>query len=1842
MKCELQRDTQCELFLLLHLLTRHYGAATMSLKVTRSFDGARIVTLACIAAIADGLLRKVACDIPSQLSLHYSGQAPAPMCTPFYIDTNSFAAESACLKFVEPELATSRCMVLDYFHSLRSADEKRKINASDDSNILFRFEGGVGLGKGEVFLLHQLCIQMGYPTGDIQMMGQYLSGENRSIIDIYPEFQYFRDINFMLRLLMVPSNENMPRRTKWKATDAELTWCYVPPKKNNSSIGVSGVSNSGSSATEALSDALMNAEITGTFQVIGFQNRILSWKNDGKRESQSSEIINGEVSTGTNRGFLTRIFLGKGKRIGRAPQSLANPSHLAGTEILDEEDVLHVDKLPNFGGRLPAQHCEVLLQFLTVPYLRIPLVMQWFSQPLQVTLLNVPALQEMLDACLFEPGVWKPNSSSATSSAASTRVPLLIPPPTFDHMVTPCGLLFQELTTSPNVVCTALEDLLIQAIEMDTGTYTESTSEILLYIVRLIVRIESFMILILERARLDDDDDINEIETEEENSTNSTDSNRKYSSACCARGLSVPINNNTDLAQLSTTSGGVDMTGSHRKNFIGTDPIDILRHAKLKLRSLLDHRVIYIVERWCNSAMKSRNMIVASKLHTHLAYMQKNRQYHEYREMSISILLIAQMFLTSRVNFDAMEGDETKKKKNAADTRDEHSLVHHLGIPQTEIFDLFQRTRIMITKWLREHPRQKNGIMESIVRVVTLTGTRKQAHENDTTEDRGDVDMNREWVELSTLNKYGMIGCASRWVPTTEHHSNKNGKKDNDNDNGDKNTSTTQEEVKDASFEEWLRRTTTEAADTEINVQLGEFALKKNRVETLPSSTRTLPDFVAVFGNNELASGVASATVQRCQYRNWLRLVGRRHDVLLWTKPRLTYHPVVDPTLGRLYNPTDGVGGGLLSEESWIREILEPIRQKWFPNIQLYMKTTPHKKNNIAARFVGHWPHQEGIQHNLALHESATAEKNKKKRSSQRQMADAIPTTKMREIIVLKSGCVQLYDLLEHGRRFYRTLTYASDVHHCYTSFEGKYNPSTQTCETKGGLPPIPPSTSSIVITRNLSTDIGKQTYVPSRFLNGLLPECLRTQYDFWQSDSNTIQGYERNPSTTSSHTTALIILLSTHGSPADLSGSGNGRAHAFVTRIPVRKNNVEEDKEMEIGKGKNTKTKERSISITDVVSTVMDKIDDHKIQLRNNQSERGSISSSSSESTNMESTNMESTQMAQSMWKRANKKVKRRIKRKSIAMSKELLEEAGLITSMHSIAEDENDENEDENENETKSKNDGDNEGKEGRNADDTATTTTYDVSSLRLTLLNALYAPEGSFLQAVSNIFCRLDSFAHLLIWTKDRIVKDEQTVIPDIIELSRLGLTFRRNPASQRLYCDQHAGYFISNLVEKDSRLKALIKGMPNALLLEKDDGQLQFIVSALASPFRSENQQTQIQTQEEISSSSHRVPNFPYGAIYEYHDRDWVKKAAHVGHYVLPVHMSCQFLFTPTLSSALYLLMIKFFQRDYAAVCALAPSVVSDSTLDDNEQQLLEHLEYLSSDTHPDAHACRVKLSLALMGNEEYMTCPWDFQHEYTQYCHLFPYVSNTCKLSPSEEYQMHDLFHPEEKNDEAKKASIDEDYGDVNLQFSSVRINVLRRCASVYKRLGQQQQQQQQQSDLDLIEIPLKTCFTFSRAIQNSDVIFDTLHDTSVFAKDSLSKLSKLSYNRPKYNAEEEKDVIGTNYEFVCRVTSTTLKLKGNGKYSLGFLFLYELFTKSTLLPLTYGIISPDYDKKEILGSLLLRLMNRKETQTKSVLMSILRQLEGGLQVLPPTPGLGGSIDREKHVIDLREVRILRY
>eukprot|EP00662_Eupelagonemidae_sp_cell21_P018206 gene18206-40023_t len=73
-------------------------------------------------------------------------------------------------------------------------------------------------------------------------------------------------------------------------------------------------------------------------------------------------------------------WLGGGrKQITWRNWSAANPSALAGSEIEDEVDVLHLKDVPNFEKTLKQPDSELLLSILTAPYLRIPLLLGFFA-----------------------------------------------------------------------------------------------------------------------------------------------------------------------------------------------------------------------------------------------------------------------------------------------------------------------------------------------------------------------------------------------------------------------------------------------------------------------------------------------------------------------------------------------------------------------------------------------------------------------------------------------------------------------------------------------------------------------------------------------------------------------------------------------------------------------------------------------------------------------------------------------------------------------------------------------------------------------------------------------------------------------------------------------------------------------------------------------------------------------------------------------------------------------------------------------------------------------------------------------------------------------------------------------------------------------------------------------------------------------------------------------------------------------------------------------------------------------------------------------------------------------
>ncbi len=94
----------------------------------------------------------------------------------------------------------------------------------------------------------------------------------------------------------------------------------------------------------------------------------------------------------------------------------------------------------------------------------------------------------------------------------------------------------------------------------------------------------------------------------------------------------------------------------------------------------------------------------------------------------------------------------------------------------------------------------------------------------------------------------------------------------------------------------------------------------------------------------------------------------------------------------------------------------------------------------------------------------------------------------------------------------------------------------------------------------------------------------------------------------------------------------------------------------------------------------------------------------------------------------------------------------------------------------------------------------------------------------------------------------------------------------------------------------------------------------------------------------------------------------------------MHVSLSFLYSTTLASALYLLLLRYLARQYKAAIQLVDTVSSDTSLTDEESATLRFMTCgkVSADDHPDAHALRLKISLVLLDSP--ISLPWDLSTE----------------------------------------------------------------------------------------------------------------------------------------------------------------------------------------------------------------------------------------------------------------------
>lgn len=166
----------------------------------------RILTVAAMMTVADGVIRMRASDFPSFFCIHLTGTAPPTpryFLQPFGIDISAFKSQSEDFIFHTPDQIATRTRILDYFIAQRDLVK--------DDHLIFQFEADLQVGNASK-LFEQICFEIGYPTENIPL---YFTGEQTEFVYNYPELRYYRDITFLFKYLVTPDAAALPEIKKW-------------------------------------------------------------------------------------------------------------------------------------------------------------------------------------------------------------------------------------------------------------------------------------------------------------------------------------------------------------------------------------------------------------------------------------------------------------------------------------------------------------------------------------------------------------------------------------------------------------------------------------------------------------------------------------------------------------------------------------------------------------------------------------------------------------------------------------------------------------------------------------------------------------------------------------------------------------------------------------------------------------------------------------------------------------------------------------------------------------------------------------------------------------------------------------------------------------------------------------------------------------------------------------------------------------------------------------------------------------------------------------------------------------------------------------------------------------------------------------------------------------------------------------------------------------------------------------------------------------------------------------------------------------------------------------------
>eukprot|EP01012_Entosiphon_sulcatum_P009332 TRINITY_DN1521_c0_g2_i1.p1 TRINITY_DN1521_c0_g2~~TRINITY_DN1521_c0_g2_i1.p1 ORF type:complete len:4962 (-),score=1074.52 TRINITY_DN1521_c0_g2_i1:73-14958(-) len=812
------------------------------------------------------------------------------------------------------------------------------------------------------------------------------------------------------------------------------------------------------------------------YRDIAFLFKLFMWYQIDKLPINAYTVLEAQLHWEFDAGTQLYRIVGFGNELravarGYRYASKAEPSHFTTPyKVATEDDLLHIKSLPDFDGVLNQRDSELLLSYLTAPYLRVPLVLGFFASADRVHTLRSQQLQDVLDAVLFEPQRHLPLDCS--------RAPLMVPTEDRHLLGTPYGLLLNELYRSPATLVKFLLALLKQGLECDSGTPYSAELDLILFTVRVAAKAENYMYFLVSHQE------------------------HLHPS------ITAPLRDvelRPDSTALKELKEGLATLQEALRGEVRTMLEDWTRQCVQKFREVARDP----------KARKSDldvHVALACKLHAHLVLLFRNLEASEWDVRRAGAVLGSFIYLTNR---------HTWRNKIL------HASGTTLLVPEHELWEMMQVQRHNIVRYLETcPPADRDQVLEAVIRTTTdsvAKAPKEKAKDDDAIGEPGAVSGVRHWELLDeTKENAGRWGrCDAERTPQQKAQEEEAERERKEKERQEK------EQRKKQSLQQAKARAAAEAAglatnssvaekrkamkdaaaantgkgkakkekrvprrqkeggrlDLELNLQILQLTLRASNLQALDSEMANNEDVKAVF--QDVTDSMQCAVVESAQNRQWVRLVGRDHDIHWWTTKD---DDVAEQLVDRDYDP-----GELFPSEQWIVPLFEPVRLALFDDpmnpVPIMMPDDPLPDHAVVAYLVAVHPKQGGT---------------------------------WKEIFVFKHfKCVHIYNVHSYGRRFYRSLWFTTDVRFTLRSL------TPNTCPRLRNPPPLfrfcaagkvdgeTNGTGCVVIREstvpeNLSGS--EEMFIPQRLLFGILPHVLLDKYNFWQDDNDNLRGYAIDP----------------------------------------------------------------------------------------------------------------------------------------------------------------------------------------------------------------------------------------------------------------------------------------------------------------------------------------------------------------------------------------------------------------------------------------------------------------------------------------------------------------------------------------------------------------------------------------------------------------------------------------------------------------------------------------------------------------------------------------------------------